>query len=110
MKNPKLVPIDNYKEPKVKYYGNVDEFVKYVTTIVSPPTSRTNGQAVAWFNHDSVVRGGYKNPSTGKYETRRTYIMEQTEPINFKATGYTWNEETKISNVTYELEGLEKQK
>ena len=169
MKNPKLVPIDKYDNPSVKYYGNVrpfktdytnfkkvgemylgaeasdkdkeaygravvtewmknmrvretgfrddligqgfdkvfssvDEFVKYVA-ITSPPTSRSNGQATIWFEHDA---GTYYNPETGKYATRRTFLIQQTDPINFKATEYTWNEETKMLNVKYEIEGIEK--
>lgn len=88
------------------FNGDVDEFVKYVT-ITSPPTSRSNGQATVWFEHDAGIPQ-YRNPNTGKYATRRTYVIEPTDPVNFKSLDYAWDEKSKTLTVRYEIEGLEK--
>ncbi|WP_132996105.1 hypothetical protein [Sporanaerobacter acetigenes] len=86
--------------------GNVDEFAKYVA-ITSPPTSRSNGQATMWFISDNGVPEN-KMPN-GKYQTRRTFVIEKTDPVDFivKEGDYAWDESTKTLTVRYEVEGLE---
>lgn len=86
--------------------GNVDEFAKYVA-ITSPPTSRSNGQATMWFISDNGVPEN-KMPN-GKYQTRRTFVIEKTDPVDFivKEGDYDWDESTKTLTVRYEVEGLE---
>lgn len=55
-----------------EYFGNdLDKFLKAVT-ITIPPTSRTYGQAVAWF-------------TTPAGQTHRTYLIEPTEPFDIMA-------------------------
>jgi len=74
---------------------DLDKFLKYFTITV-PPTSRTNGQALAWFTSDS-----------GRL-THRTFYIAPTEPVDFEATRYTWDEATKTLTIYYKIHGLEK--
>ncbi|NMB33036.1 MAG: hypothetical protein GX992_02180, partial [Clostridium sp.] len=87
---------------KYKYLVDIPDFggdtnkLLNSMTITVPPTSRSNGQAVAWF---------IKPDGTHTY---RTFYIEKTDPVNFKALDYTWDEETKNLNIRFEIEGLEK--
>lgn len=83
------------KEFFAVFNNDLDTFLKYVTITV-PPTSRSKGQCLAWFTSDS-----------GRL-THRTFFIDETEEIDFKATRYTWDESTKTLSVFYEVDGLEK--
>ncbi len=74
---------------------DLDKFLKYFTITV-PPTSRTNGQCLAWFTSDA-----------GRL-THRTFYIAPTKPIDFEATRCTWDEPTKTLTVCYKIHGLEK--
>lgn len=74
---------------------DLDKFLKYFTITV-PPTSRTNGQCLAWFTSDA-----------GRL-THRTFYIEPTEAIDFETTRYTWDEPSKTLTVYYKIHGLEK--
>lgn len=77
------------------FNNDLDRFLKHVTITV-PPTSRSYGQCLVWFKEAS-----------GRM-THRTFYIVPTEPIDFIAKRYTWDEPTKTLTVFYEKKGLEK--
>lgn len=73
-----------------------EDYIKHVTVTI-PPTSKTSGQAIVWFTQNG----------SGPSETRRTFIIDPVEPLDYIAEDYTWDEESKILTLKYGVRGID---